>query len=357
MMKMNRIIEYAFFFILLAMAGYMVWLIAEPFISALALSVIIVTICQPLHAWISRIFPKRKTLSALITTLLALVVVVLPVVFVSSMVASEVTGVYQNLTAEDGISTGQTIERIESLVQTVVPGFEISLNEQLREVAEWFTGNITQILAGTVSTIFIFIISLIGSFYFFRDGKDFLQILIKVSPLPDEEDEVILRRLAQAIRSVATGTLLIALIQGTLVAIGFLIVGIPNVILWGSVTSVLAIIPGVGTGFVTFPAIFWLFYSGEIFFGVVLTLWAMFVVGLVDNILGPYLMSRGNNLHPFIILISVLGGISLFGPIGFIVGPMIMTLFVVLLEIYSQYIVKEQLPSQSKSEVIETDDE
>ena len=191
-MKINRIIEYAFFFILLAMAGYMVWLIAEPFISALALSVIIVTICQPLHSWITKVFPKSKTVSALITTLLALVVVVLPVVTVSSMVATEVTGVYQNLTSEEGVSTGQTLAKVEGLIQNVIPDFEISLNEQLREVAEWFTGNITQILAGTVSTIFIFIIALIGSFYFFRDGKDFLQILIKVSPLPDKEDEVIL---------------------------------------------------------------------------------------------------------------------------------------------------------------------
>jgi predicted PurR-regulated permease PerM len=356
-MKINRVIEYAFFFILLAMAGYMVWLIAEPFISALALSVIIVTICQPLHTRILRYFPKRKTLSALMTTLLALVVVVLPVVTVSSLVATEVTNVYQRLAADGQFASNESIERLESLIQTIAPGFEFSLTDQLRQLAEWFTGNITQILAGTLSTIFIFVISLIGSFYFFRDGKDFLQILIKISPLPDTEDTVILKRMAQAIRSVASGTLLVALIQGVLVALGFSIVGIPNVILWGSVTAVLAIIPGVGTGFVTLPAVIWLFYSGEIFFAIVLLVWAMFVVGMVDNILGPYLMSRGNNLHPFIILISVLGGISLFGPIGFIVGPMIVTLFVVLLEIYSQYIVQEQLPSQSRSEVVETDDE
>lgn len=356
-MKLNRVIEYSFFFILLAFAGYLVWLIAQPFLSALALAVIIVTICQPLHQRILSIFPKRKSLSALLTTLLALLLLVLPVVTISSLVATEVTSVYQNLSDDSNISVEQTVDRLESAIQNIVPGFEISLVEQMRSVAEWFTGNITQILAGTLSTIFIFIISLIGSFYFFRDGKDFLQILIKASPLPDKEDSIILKRMAQAVRSVATGTLLIALIQGTLVAIGFAIVGIPNVILWGSVTSVLAIIPGVGTGLVTFSAILWLFYNGQIVFGVFLIIWAAFVVGLVDNLLGPYLMSRGNNLHPFIILISVLGGISLFGPIGFIVGPMITTLFVVLLEIYSQYIVKEQLPSETPSEITNVKDE
>jgi predicted PurR-regulated permease PerM len=350
-MRINRVIEYSFFFVLLALSGYLVWLIAKPFISALALAAVIVTICQPLHARILKLLPKWKSLTALLTTLLALLLVVLPVVTISSLVATEVTRVYQGLSDGSSIGADQLLDKFEASVQTIIPGFEISLTEQLRGVAEWFTGNITQILAGTVSTIFIFIISLIASFYFFRDGKEFLALLIKVSPLPDKEDTVILRRLAQAIRSVATGTLAVALIQGALVAIGFSIVGIPNVVLWGSVTAVLAIIPGVGTGFVTFPAIFWLFYSGDILFGIFLAVWAALVVGLVDNILGPYLMSRGNRLHPFIILISVLGGIALFGPIGFIVGPMITTLFVVLLEIYSQYIVKEQNPSETPSEI------
>lgn len=349
-MKINRIIEYSFFFILLALSGYMVWLLAEPFISALALAAIIVTICNPLHNWIQKLIPGRKSVTALLTTFLALLLVVLPVVFVSSLVAAEVIGVYQNLSNGSELSIDQSVDQFESIVQGVIPGFEVNLSEQLQDVAEWFTGNITQIFAGTLSTIFVFVISLIGSFYFFRDGKDFLQLLIKISPLPDQEDEIIFKRMAQAVRSVATGTLLVAIVQGVLVSIGFAIVGIPNVILWGSVTAVLAIIPGVGTGLVTFPAVAILLYNGQIVAGVALAVWAGLVVGMVDNILGPYLMSRGNRLHPFIILIAVLGGISLFGPIGFIVGPVIMTLFMVLLEIYNQYIVQEQLPSESDLE-------
>jgi predicted PurR-regulated permease PerM len=349
-MKLNRIVEYSFFFILLALSGYMVWLIAEPFLSALALAAIIVTICQPLHDWISKFFPKRKSLNAFVTTILALLLVVLPVVVVSSLVANEVINVYQSLSSGSEITLGDTVGRLEAVIQTVVPGFELSLNQQLEQVAQWFTGNITQIFAGTISTIFIFIISLIGSFYFFRDGREFLQMLIKVSPLPDEEDTIIFQRMSQAVRSVATGSLLVALIQGFLVGVGFLIVGIPNVILFGSVTAVLAIIPGVGTGLVTFPAVFFLLYNGQIIGGIFLAIWAAFIVGTIDNILGPYLMSRGNSMHPFIILISVLGGISLFGPIGFIVGPVITTLFLVLLEIYNQYIIQEQLPSQAPTE-------
>lgn len=347
-MKINRIVEYSFFFILLALAGYMVWLITAPFISALALSAIIVTICYPLYKGILKITPKRnKTVAALATTMLALILVVLPVIFVSSLVVGEVISVYQTLTEDNTLTIEDSVVRVEQLIQVYIPEFEINLTDQLRQVAEWFTGNITQIFAGTLSTFFVFIISLIGSFYFFRDGKDFLQLLIKISPLPDKEDHVIFKRMAQAVRSVATGTLLVAIIQGILVAVGFSIVGIDRVILWGALTAVVAIIPGVGTGLITFPAVFWLLYTGDTIAAIGLAVWAAFVVGMVDNIIGPYLMSRGNKMHPFIILIAVLGGISLFGPIGFIVGPVIVTLFLVLLEIYSQYIVKEQLPSET----------
>jgi predicted PurR-regulated permease PerM len=90
------------------------------------------------------------------------------------------------------------------------------------------------------------------------------------------------------------------------------------------------------------PAIIYLFLVGNTVSAVALLFWSVLIVGLVDNIVGPYLMGRGNNMHPFVILISVLGGIALFGPLGFIVGPVITTLFFVLLEIYNQYIVKDR---------------
>lgn len=184
---------------------------------------------------------------------------------------------------------------------------------------------------------------MLGSFYFFRDGKELMQMLIKASPLPDKEDEIIFERMARAVRAVATGTLLIALIQGTLVALGFAIFGIPRPILWGVFAALGALLPGIGTTIVTAPAIGYLFVIGDTVMGAGLAIWSVLIVGLIDNMVGPYLIGRGNNMHPFIILISVLGGISLFGPIGFIVGPVIVTLFFVLLEIYNQYIIKDKM--------------
>jgi predicted PurR-regulated permease PerM len=120
------------------------------------------------------------------------------------------------------------------------------------------------------------------------------------------------------------------------------VVGIDRAVLLGGLVAIGAMIPGVGTGVVMLPVVLFLFFSGSLIPAIALLIWSVLAVGLVDNFVGPYLMSRGNNMHPFIILLSVLGGLSLFGPIGFLVGPVVVTLFLVLLEIYNHYIVKEQ---------------
>jgi len=136
--------------------------------------------------------------------------------------------------------------------------------------------------------------------------------LILLSPLDDDDDEKIIRRLATAIRAVALGTVFIALIQGVLTAIGLTLFGFERAILWGSIASIGALIPGVGTMIVFIPAIVYSVATGSYLIAVGVALWGALAVGLIDNLLGPHLMSRGGNTHPFLILLSVLGGIVLF---------------------------------------------
>jgi predicted PurR-regulated permease PerM len=341
--KLSRVVEYVFFFGLLALSGYMVWLIMSPFISALALSAIIVTICSPLHERIKARTPgQNKTVAALATTLLVLIIIIIPLILLSSLLVKEVVGFYSDISSGQDVPITELFAAGEAKIQQFVPGYKVDLTAQLTTVGEWLAAHFGAIFAGTVSTIFTFILSILGSFYFFRDGKELMQILIKASPLPDKEDQVIFDRMAKAVRAVATGTLLLAIIQGTLVAIGFALFGVSRPILWGSIASLGALMPGIGTTIVTAPAVIYLFLTGSSVMAGGLLLWSVLIVGLVDNIVGPYLIGRGNNMHPFVILISVLGGIALFGPLGFIVGPVITTLFFVLLEIYNQYIVKDR---------------
>jgi predicted PurR-regulated permease PerM len=337
-MLMNRIVEYVFFFGFMAIVGYLVWEMVTPFVSALALAAIIVTICYPLHVRIIKKTPwKNETLAALITTVLVLLIVIIPLFLIASALVNEAVSVYKIVNAEQ-IGFEDSLNSIEIMIQGYLPGFELNATEYLKQAASWLALNLGAIFAGTASTIFLFFISIIGSFYLFRDGQSFIKSLVRISPLPDSQDEVIMKRLARAVRSVATGTVLIALIQGTLTGLGMWIFGFERAILWGVIAAFGALIPSVGTTIVFVPAVVYLLFNGDFVPAIGLLIWGVLAVGLIDNLLGPYLMSRGNTLHPFLILLAVLGGISVFGPIGFIVGPVIVSLFMVLLELYSIHI-------------------
>lgn len=338
-MLLNRMVEYVFFFGLMAAVGYLLWLMFLPFITALSLAAVIVTICYPMYELVKRYTPRQnESVAAFISTLLVLLIVIFPLAIITSMLISESVSIYRLLNNNGQYSMIESLRDIEDGVATLVPGLELDLANYLRQGAQWFAGNLGVIFAGTASTIFSFFIAMIGSFYFFRDGRRFMKTLIKVSPLSDLDDELILQRMGMAIRGVATGTVLIAIVQGISAALGFSIFGFDRAVLFGTLVALVALVPGIGSSVIFIPAAGYLAFTGDYFGATGLVVWWLVAVSFLDNILGPYLISRSHPMHPFLILLSVLGGLILFGPIGFIVGPVITSVFIVLLEIYSQHI-------------------
>ena len=337
-MEHRRLVEFTFFYGALAFIGYIVWQVFAPFITALALSAIIVVICYPMYEFFLKYLSRsNKSIAALLTTIVVLCVVIVPVFLLSTLLVNEFVAFYRTLDVGAQLPIDSLLTGIEGKVQLYIPGFDINLSEQIRQSIEWFTTHIGTIFAGTVSVIFMFLIAIMGSFYLFRDGKRLIGWFILVSPLKDSEDLVILDRVARSIRSVATGTVLVSIIQGIIAALGFSLFGIDRAILWGSVAALGALLPGVGTAGIMIPAVLFLFYTSTMGNAIGLLIWAVIAIVVVDNIIGPYLMGRGSNLHPFIVLVSVLGGVTLFGPIGFILGPVCISLFMVLLELYGVY--------------------
>lgn len=337
-MLLNRMVEYVFFFGLMGIAGYLLWLMLAPFVTALALSAVIVTICYPVYLRILKHVPRRnETIAALLATLLVLVLVVIPVFWVTSLLIGEAISVYR-IIGTNQFSVSDAVNDFENFVSTVIPGLHLDLVAYTQQGAQWFAGNLGAIFAGTASTLFSFFIAIIGCFYFFRDGKRFTDALIKISPLADMEDGLILRRMVMAVRGVATGTVLVAIIQGVSAAIGFTIFGFERAVLLGTLTAIVALIPGIGSSVIFIPAAGYLIFIGQYWVAAGVFIWWLVAVSVVDNVLGPYLMSRAHPMHPFLVLLSVLGGMALFGPIGFIVGPVITSVFLVLLEIYAQHI-------------------
>jgi len=188
--------------------------------------------------------------------------------------------------------------------------------------------NVAKIMVGII-------VLFIALYYLFKDGHELRKSVIALSPLSDVYDETIFRKLELAINSVVLGSISVALVQGVLTAIGLAVFGVPNPVFWGSVATVTALIPGVGTSIVLISSILFLFFTGAEVAAVGLLIWGIVAVGLVDNVLGPKIVGKGAKLHPFLILLSILGGIGLFGPIGFLFGPLALALLFAFLEIYS----------------------
>jgi len=337
----NRLVAYVFFFGLLGIVAYLVWQLFAPFVGALALAAIVVTICYPLYERVRAIVPGHSaSVGALLTTLLVVLVVVVPLSILGMFIFREAASIYSLLNNGSTFSLSTSFSNLEMFIQGYAPEFSLNVATYLQQAAAFVTSNIAFIFTETASTFFMFFIALIASFYFFRDGKKFTKYLIEISPLPDDEDTMILQRLARSIRSVALGIVLVALIQGVLTAIGLALFGFERAVLWGSVAAFGALVPGIGTSIVFIPAVAYLVLTGAYFHAVGVAIWAAFAVGLIDNLLGPYLISRGGSIHPFMILLAVLGGIAFFGPIGFVLGPVIVSLFKVLLELYALHIAE-----------------
>ncbi len=339
----HKTLEYIFLLLILCFSGYLVLRLFAPFLSAIALAAIVATICFPLFERIKNILPnKNASIASLLSILFVVTTAVLPLTFLGSLILHEAVSIYEISNTTGNSSVVDTISKLETFVQNFIPSFSIDITEIVRQAASYVADNLVNIFAGTASTIFLLFISLMALFYFFRDGKYFTSFLIQLSPLKDSDDSQILRRLAVAVRSVALGTVFIAMLQGVLTAFGLGLFGFDRAILWGCVAAIGALIPGIGTTIVFVPAVVYLVYTGAHIPAIILGVWGVLAVGLIDNIIGPHVLSRGNNVHPFMMLLSVLGGIALFGPIGFILGPVISSLFLVLLEIYHVHAKKAE---------------
>ncbi|MFC1585378.1 AI-2E family transporter [Fibrobacterota bacterium] len=188
-------------------------------------------------------------------------------------------------------------------------------------------------LATAALTLFIM-------FYFYLDGQVLLKRLIHLSPLNDEYERRIIERFVSVTRATLKGTMLIGVVQGALGGLVIWAVGIPSPVFWALLMTILSIIPGVGVVVVLLPAALFLFFKGALISGIVVLV-ACVVIGVMDNFLRPVLVGKDLKMHDLLILFSTLGGIGMFGLIGFIIGPIIASLFVTVLQIYEEVYKKE----------------
>ena len=321
----------SFYFLLALLAGMfaVAFFIFKPFFAPVVLAAVFAVAFQKPYKKIKEVVRGRPGVAAAITTAFILFVIVVPIIILGSRMAGEAAQVYASFA--DGEGAGTVFDSVRGTLFGMIP---FDVGSYAKEALNWVAGNVGVVLSSVAKFFVDIVLFVMALYYFLKDGAVFRRAFISLSPLMDEDDEEIARMLARAVNSIVIGRLLMALVQGLLAIAGFLMFGIPNAILWGSVTVVTALIPGIGTALTIAPAVVYLFLGNATGAAAGLFVYGVLVVGLADNVLGPRLIGRGVSLHPFVILLSVLGGIALFGPTGFVLGPLAVSLLYTLLNAY-----------------------
>lgn len=330
-----------FYFLIIILLGTfaLTFFIFRPFLHALVLAMVFAAVFKPIHKKISVRFNKWQGLAALATTVIISAVIFVPLMLLGAQIFREAGQLYYSLANSNGAEG--VIGGINDLMrefQGIFPsmqGFSIDIDRYIKQGLELLLQNLNLIFSNITRIAMSLFVFLAALYYLFRDGAKMKKVIVALSPLSDTDDEIILKKLDSAANSVVKGSLFVALIQGTLASLGFAIFGVPNPVLWGSVTAVASFVPGIGTSLVIVPAALFLFLTEGAFSGFGLLAWGVGAVGIVDNFLGPKLLGRGMEPHPMFVLLSVLGGVIFFGPVGLVLGPLTVSLLFALLDLHS----------------------
>ncbi len=333
-------------FLLLMVAGISIlflWMI-KGFILTVLLAGIFAGLSYPLYQWLLDRMKGRKTGAATIAVLALALGVGVPLAAFLAIVAAEAVQVSQAAAVWFQDQSGRfdnlvTLAQRIPFVGSMVPD-AAELVERAKTIASEAgpaaVGTLAAATRGTLSFMLQLFILLYSLFFFLRDGQSILRTILYYVPLTPDEEAQLLERFVSVSRATLKGSLLIGVIQGGLAGVSFWVAGVPGSVFWGAVMIVLSIIPAIGAAFVWIPAVIYLFLAGNTVPAIGLFVWCAVVVSSVDNFLRPMLIGRDARMSDLLILLSTLGGIVLFGAVGFIVGPIVAALFVTIWHIYGQ---------------------
>lgn len=336
-MQETKFIEKYFFIGLLVLAIVLVCTILFPFMTIIIMGVAISVVVYPIYNMIAKLLNKKfNWIASISTIILFLAILGIPFLILESVAYKQFFNLYNSFDISNGSPILSTFN--EMINQYLPSGFAFDLQAEAVKLISSIFANIKNLFTATLGTIFIFILMILTMFYTLKDGSRWRELFIKLSPLETDHNEKILRTLSGTINGIIKGYLLIALAQGTLMGIGLAIFGVPHPILWGVAAAIMSLVPTIGTALVAIPTIAYLLFTGMHVDAIGLTIWSVAIVGMVDNFLNPLIVGKQTNLHPILVLFSVLGGIALMGPMGILIGPLSVSLLRALFLIYREEI-------------------
>lgn len=314
------------------------------FIMVILLAGLFAALTHPLYRRIERGCRGRRTLASFATLLLLLLVILIPFGVLFGVVAQQAFRISRSVQpwVEDMIrrpSAFDDILRALPFRDSLSAYKEVILQkggELVGIMSNLLFRGISSATLSTVNFFFLFFLFLYMMFFFLRDGPTILNKMLYYLPLSESSERRLLDKFSSVARATIKGTFLIGIIQGTLAGLAFWIIGIESALFWGTVMTVLSVIPGVGTAFVWVPAVIILAVTGHLGKAIGLLLYCALLVGSVDNLLRPRFVGKDTRMPEFLIFLGTIGGISFFGIAGFLIGPIVAALFVTVWEIYGE---------------------
>ncbi len=328
---------------------YLLYRILAPFLLTLAWAVIVTILFFPLFKVLKRAFKQRRGLAAITMTIIVIFVIILPSGFLLNLIAREVVDIYnyseafvregKHIAFFEGLKKVGLFQRIWEVLDRNFDMSQVNLNtlllDNLRKLSVYVAGQASKFIRSLSTGIFKFFLMTVALFFLFRDGEQFVETIKALIPFSAKERENILKRMVDMIHATIYGGVVVALVQGGLGGLGFLIVGLPSPAFWGAVMAFLSFIPILGAFLVWVPAVVILFVQGAYLKAVILFVWGTIVVSLSDNFLRPVLISGRTRVHTLLLFFGILGGLKVFGFLGFIAGPLVITICLAIIDIYT----------------------
>ncbi|QCU48940.1 AI-2E family transporter [Burkholderia pseudomallei] len=336
-----------FFHLLLLVVTVGLCWILTPFFGAIFWGTILAILFQPVQRWLAARFGKRRNLAALVTLSLIILIVILPLAFVTATLVQEIAYAYQQIKTMQPNMTQYFQEFMHALPSSVhrvlhnygltdIAGIQKKLTDGAAAISQFVAAQAISIGQNTFQFVVSFGVMLYLVFFLLRDGGEIGRRVRRALPLDEEHKQHLLTKFTTVVRATVKGNIAVAAVQGALGGLIFWILGIEGVILWGALMAFLSLLPAIGAGLVWVPAAGYFAVTGQIWKCVILVAFCVGVIGLVDNLLRPILVGKDTKMPEWVVLISTLGGMALFGINGFVIGPLVAALFMASWDIFAR---------------------
>ena len=335
--------HWAFAALVVAVSLVFVWVLA-PFYEAIVWAAILAVLFAPMQRRLTARLGERRSLAAAISLVAILLMVILPVTLIATSFVREARMAYAMFQAGEleisaflerlrDILPGWATRQLEELGLTDLRGVREQVGAGLARAGQFLAKRSLAIGENTFLVVLNVFVMLYLLFYLLRDGGGLARRLRDAIPLQPELQGLLAGKFAEVVRATIKGSVVVAIVQGTLGGLIFWILGIHAALLWGVIMAVLALLPVVGPGLVWAPAALYFLVTGAYWQGIVLVAFGVLVIGLVDNILRPILVGKSTRMPDYLVLVSTLGGIAVLGVSGLVTGPLVAALFIAVWEV------------------------